>query len=240
LASLVREIEARQAAARLGAQIGHDLANFLAALRFQAELIEEADLKRTITRTTDRAFEVVKYLQDTAKRELSPPAAFDLVDFLDESVETARALCPAGVNLEAENSFELGEVRCLVDRSVLERSLLNLVKNSVEAGSSEIKINLLKGEESRRMFDRSIATFGSIGDGSFVVLVVDDNGSGIAAHEVEKLSIWGFSTKSLEGGPVRGLGFLTLTALTSLYGAEVSVQSKRNVGTAVTVRLPTM
>jgi len=238
LASLVKEIEARQAAARLGSQIGHDLANFLAAIRFHAEVIGEADLREMITRATDRAFEVVKYLQDTARRELSPPETFDLSPFLDEAADMAQALCPAGVVLANRNALGSGEAFAAVDRSMLLRAVLNLVRNSVECGATAISIILDRSEPPASASGGMLAQFGKHLNASAAFLTVADNGPGMSPNTLERLSESAFSTKSTEGGPMRGLGFLTLTALTRLYGAQVKVQTQRHVGTDITISVP--
>ncbi len=237
LASLVREIEARQAAARLGSQIGHDLANFLAAIRFHAEVIGEADLREMITRATDRAFEVVKYLQDTARLELNPPETFDLSSFLDEAADMAQALCPAGVVLANRSALGSGEACAAVDRSMLLRAVLNLVRNSVECGATAISITLDRSEPPASA-SGMLAQFGVHLDASAAFLTVADNGPGMSPDTLGRLSERAFSTKSTEGGPMRGLGFLTLTALTRLYGAQVKVRTQRHVGTDITISVP--
>lgn len=115
------------------------------------------------------------------------------------------------------------EVQCpytmiLIDSSQIEQVLINLVKNAIEAGATCIKIKV-----------------GETVDFRWLLISVEDNGSGIDAHAKENIFTPFFTTKT-EG---QGIGLAVCRQIVSNHGGGIGVEAvAEGRGTRFTVRLP--
>ena len=110
------------------------------------------------------------------------------------------------------------------NRQQLEQVFVNIILNALQslAGENEAILVTLKAEPE---WDKLLVT-------------VSDEGSGIAADHLQRLTEPFFSTKLAEGGS--GLGLFISSRIIENHGGELSFASQLGAGTTVSIRLPAM
>jgi PAS domain S-box-containing protein len=146
---------------------------------------------------------------------------------LPELLDTVRRLVAGRVEearlaLVVDAAADLPALRA--DRRALKQVLLNLLSNAVKFTPSGGEVRLLAGRR----------------PGGEIVLVVQDNGIGIAAEDIPKvLEPFGQVDSALARRHTgAGLGLTISRALIELHGGGLELDSMPGLGTAVTVRLP--
>ncbi len=139
--------------------------------------------------------------------------------------ECYQALVPAvhARQLEVAVVTEPGLPRPSVDRSQIERVVLNLLGNAIKFSRDGDRVTIrLRREDSH------------------VVLRVVDTGMGIAAAEQHRLFSRFFRSSQAVAGeiPGTGLGLPLVQSIVERHGGTVEVASVEGEGTTVTVRLP--
>jgi hypothetical protein len=99
------------------------------------------------------------------------------------------------------------------------RMFFNLVMNAVDA------------MENRRV---GVLDISMVTEGDRAVLKVSDNGSGMSAEKIEQLLT---DRESLEG-ELHSLGFVFVRRTVAEFGGELSIESKVDTGTTMTISLP--
>jgi signal transduction histidine kinase len=141
-----------------------------------------------------------------------------VADVLQLVRERARAL---EIEIDLDISPDLPLV--LIDVLKLKQVLLNLVTNAIKFSHAESHVMLC----ARR-------------DGDTIVLAVTDHGIGMDAAEVETaVSRFGqVASAWSRKHPGTGLGLPLAIGLVQLHGGTLSIDSRKGIGTTVTVRLP--
>ncbi|HVZ34164.1 MAG TPA: ATP-binding protein, partial [Polyangiaceae bacterium] len=225
------EGQARESRLTIGG-VAHDLRNLLCVISAQAELVLESvagpdsvrdDLRR-IVRASARATQLASQLVSRAYESTTEPAALAL----DVSIEAACDLSRALLGSEFELlTFLRTSASVCIDPSSFERILINLVLNARDAmpagGPIVIEASALQlpaGPESERL---------QLAPGAYVVLQVQDRGSGLTRDTREQLFRPFFTTK--EPGKGSGLGLAVVAELVQRHGGAVDVQSEPALGT---------
>ncbi|MDO8489276.1 MAG: ATP-binding protein, partial [Candidatus Omnitrophota bacterium] len=142
----------------------------------------------------------------------------------------------ANIKIVRELGKDLPKVS--VDRGKMEQVFINLLLNSVQAmpeGGSlflrtyQARLNELKG---------GIGAFGEnyFNPGEAVLAIeIEDTGMGISQEDLKKIFDPFFSTK--EPGQGTGLGLSISKNILSLHKGLIQMESKKNIGTKVTVTL---
>jgi two-component system nitrogen regulation sensor histidine kinase NtrY len=115
-----------------------------------------------------------------------------------------------------------------VDQDQMRQVLTNLVKNAIEAVSSNTD-SLHQGLVTVALTEET----SSEGE-SFAVIAVEDNGPGIPAETMDKLFTPYFTTKT--GGT--GLGLAIVHRIVVEHGGNIEVSSREPHGTCFSIRLP--
>lgn len=143
----------------------------------------------------------------------------DLAAEADSVIEYHRAHAEElGITLSRSGSGTLS-----ADRTLLRRALSNLLSNAVHASSAGGTVNVSIGQTS----------------GPACITVTDD-GSGIAEEDLPRVferfhRSQDARTRRPEGS---GLGLAIVRSIVELHGGSVSIESRRGVGTTVTLLLP--
>ena len=214
---------------RLAAGVSHDLRNPLGALFLQVDLLTEELNQPSATSATDIAHALAEIktqlarvddlIQDylalvrVAAIQQTPGDLGRLVRQLAQ--EMAPALAAHGITLRLEALAQLGLVA--LHAHTLQRALLNLVQNAIEAMPHGGTLTL----RGRRQ-------------GATVHLDVGDTGVGIRPEQTTQIFEPLHTTKP--GGT--GLGLYIVQEVVAAHGGQVTVQSVVGQGSTFTITLP--
>lgn len=203
------------------AGIAHEVRNPLGGIELFGGLLREdleGDPRRKhvdkILRELGVLAQVVNDFLDYARQEPHETVSTDVGELLYEVAGLAEADAEkAKVTLTVSNAVE-NSVR--LHRPSVQRALLNLVRNAIQAAESAVSI---------------AATF----EAHRLRLSVDDDGSGVPANKEEEIFKPFFTTKQKGSG--LGLALVRKTALA--HGGETRVETSSMGGARFTVDVPT-
>lgn len=210
--------------------IAHDFNNLLTAIVGNVDMIRQ--------RTTDeRLKRLAAYAHEAANRAsrltgqllaFSRTQRLDLKSInVDELVEGMNDLVrrSIGPSIDVEMQLGCGPQHALADANQLELAILNLIINARDAMGERGKLSITT---SVRMGDNGID--------SFAVVRVQDTGSGIAPHLLNKVFEPFFTTKPVGKGT--GLGLSQVYGIAEQSGGTAKISSVLGEGTAVEIWLP--
>ena len=150
------------------------------------------------------------------------PEPTDLEQLLKETLEPYRQAPPPGVSVEIEASHSLPTIT--LDRRIIQRAIINLVENSLNALSS-------KNGDGRVL----VTLRPSHSDGhDWVEMEISDTGVGIDAETLARIFEPYFSTRAAG----TGLGLAIVHKAVEEHGGDISVESEIGKGTRVLIKLP--
>jgi PAS domain S-box-containing protein len=214
---------------RLAAGVSHDLRNPLGAISLHVEVLEEelrepsaasateiasalAEVKTQLVRVEDLIQDYLSLVRVAAIQQ----APGDLRRLVTElAQEMAPALAAHDITLQLEALAQLGQVA--LHNHTLQRALLNLVRNAIEAMPHGGTLTL----RGRRQ-------------GTTVSLEVEDTGVGIPPEQTTQIFEPLYTTKP--GGT--GLGLYIVQEVVAAHGGQVAVQSVVGQGSTFTITLP--
>jgi signal transduction histidine kinase len=221
----LQQAQRMESIGQLAGGIAHDFNNLLAAIAATAELVlTEVDDPATtadveaILDATQRGSGLTKQLLSFSRKGLSRREEVEvdavvagMADLLGRTI---------GEHIHLRVSPGAPGAHVLGDRAELEQVLLNLVVNARDAAAG----SGLRIEVRTDVVDRH------------VVLVVSDNGVGMAPEVVDRAFEPFFSTKSPERGT--GLGLSIVYGIATRMGGSASIRSTPGRGTEARVALP--
>ncbi len=228
LAAQLEEAQRLEALGRLAGGVAHDVNNLLTAFIGSAELAEallhrdpeaaEREL-RNIRTAAERGAGLTAQLLDFARRRTEEPREIDLSRAVEATAQLLPRLLPATVRLELALTREPAGVR--LDPSSLERLLLNLCVNSIDAmpdgGTFTISVEAPAGSE--RVF-----------------LDVRDTGTGILPEDMPFIFEPFFTRKPRGKGT--GLGLASVYGIVRQSDGEIVAESKPGEGTTFRLSWP--
>ncbi len=209
--------------------LSHELRSPLAVMRTTVEALEDelpADVApmmnrqvERITRLTDELYELASI--EAGEVELSPDEQ-PVVGVVRQVV--ADFLAAASAN-KIELTYKVPEeLRCTFDGRALARVLSNLVDNAIKYNRPDgwVKITAREAE-------------------SAVLFEVADSGVGIPAAELGAVMqrFYRIDRARTPGGSGLGLGLAIVKHMVQQMGGNLTLDSREDVGTRVTVRIPT-
>lgn len=213
---------------QLAAGIAHEVRNPLTAvsntLQALAGKLPESDPARGLVEDSlGQVGKVTRIVQETL--DVARPAHLQLNwmevnAVLERAVKSVLRGVPEGA-IRVERALSPQPLVARIDETVLEQSLSNLLRNSVEAmgGAGAIRLEtrarLMRGREE-------------------VVVSISDSGPGIPAHILERLFQPFYTTK--EDGT--GLGLVLTRKFARAHGGELEVSGGAGGGTTVRLTLP--
>lgn len=221
----------------MAAGIAHEVRNPLGSIRLYARLLDEDLRDRPPERETvgkiDRAAKGLALIVDDLltfarefkiKREAAPAA-----ELLAAAVEVCREDRVPGlesVRIVQRRTAEAPEGQILVDvdRGLLVRALVNVVRNAVEA--------MVESGSARRELELDVAV--RDGDPRSCVMTIDDTGPGVPEDVIARMFNPFFTTR--ETGT--GLGLAIVHRIVEGHGGQVSVRESALGGARIEVRLP--
>jgi signal transduction histidine kinase len=216
--------------------VSHELRTPLTSISGYLELLRDAEpgelseaqerMLEVIGRNTRRLRELVEDILTLSRIESgsynSDLVALDFAQLIERAVTTiAPAADKAAVGLHCDVR---GPLPLLGDGVQLDRVLANLIGNAVKftpaEGTVTVRAERLQGH---------------------TVLEVADTGMGIPRDEQQALFVRFFrATNAIrQAVPGTGLGLAIVRKIVDNHGGSIAVDSTENVGTTITVRLPT-
>lgn len=160
---------------------------------------DDADIKPVISGCSDSCRQLGDFVKSYAEVAKLPELKLedvDLTDFAGENLPFLRSMCPPGIEIEMVSDG--GEACVQADPMLLQRVVINIVKNSIESIGRRGKIELnIKGRTLR----------------------VIDTGKGIRPEDIKNIFRPFYSTKH----PDRGLGLMLVSEILRRHDADFSL-----------------
>lgn len=209
---------------RLSTSIVHDLRNPLAAIYGGSELLVDGDLTvpqvqrlaSNIYRASKRVQELLQELVDVTRGRVQEPEVCGVGDLVEAAMEISRpAARGQGVTMEFEMK---GALEVPAERSRLERVLVNLIGNALDAMPQGGRIRI-----------HADAVEGS------AIIRVEDTGPGISTEIAGRL-FQPFVTAGKKAG--LGLGLALSRQTVRDHGGDLWVEAGQPSGACFVIRLP--
>ena len=235
----LRHADRLKTVGRLASGIAHELGTPLNVVSGRASLIGSGKLNAeevsasvdVIKRETDRMASLIQRLLDFARRRESQRVTADVVPIVRQTIELLDSMAQnhkVQLSLTGEQPSP-----ARVDVSQLQQVLTNLIVNAIQAmplgGTVHISVAETNADPPVQYRHRLP---------KFVAISVRDEGSGIAAEDIEHIFEPFFTTKDVGEGT--GLGLSIVHRIVDEHGGWIDVRSKPNEGSCFDVFLPSV
>jgi two-component system, cell cycle sensor histidine kinase and response regulator CckA len=230
------------AVGQLSAGLAHELNSHLSAILGFAELIQlkpglteamRADLAH-IQNAGKKAARLIKQLIDFSKKSPHKSENVDLRDSCSHFLEKLADLLPQSIALESQIAKE--PLIYKTDPQQIQQLLENLSRNAIEAMPEGGRLSLsLEMENMEKALDCVICQ--QPFRGKFIKLSVRDTGKGIPADASSRIFEPFYTSKPIGQGS--GLGLSQVYGIVSHHNGHITLESKINKGTTITIWLPT-
>jgi PAS domain S-box-containing protein len=235
-----RQAQKMEAVGRLAGGVAHDFNNLLMVIKGHTELLlnavpspEQVTRKvEQIERAADRASTLTRQLLAFSRMQLLQPRVMNLNFIVEDMGKLLPRLIGEDIELVIRIAANLGAIRA--DASQMEQVIMNLAVNARDAmpGGGRLLI-----ETSNEELDGAYgAVHPPIQKGSYVLLAVSDNGTGMDAETQAHIFEPFFTTK--EQGKGTGLGLATVYGVVKQSGGFIWVYSELGKGTCFKIYLP--
>jgi two-component system sensor histidine kinase PilS (NtrC family) len=223
----VRRKDRLAAVGRVAAGLAHEIRNPLGAMRGAIQVLEsktekdtaQSNLMDIILRESDRLNQIITNFLKYARPQNSNFADVDIKEAIEDTITLVRHSPDVRDNHILETDLPNKPTIISADISQLKQIFWNLSRNAIQAmpegGGLTIKLRRLQNNRVRVVFS--------------------DNGVGMPREQVEQL-FEPFS-KSTTGGT--GLGLSIVYQIIRDHNGTINISSKENVGTNITIELPT-
>jgi signal transduction histidine kinase/CheY-like chemotaxis protein len=233
----LRQSQKMEAVGQLTGGIAHDFNNLLTVILGNAEMLTDDPtdaalaygLSRQILNAAERGADLIQKLLAFGRRQSLKPERLKLSSAVDKMVPLLHRTM--GEHIELKTDLHEGSLAALIDQTLLESAILNLVVNARDAMPRQGTLTIRTGERLAGPAE------GALPMGQPVVYVtVSDTGAGIAPDVLPRVFEPFFTTK--EVGKGSGLGLSMVYGFAEQTGGHVSIASQEGVGTSVTIVLP--
>ncbi|MBW3658398.1 MAG: PAS domain S-box protein [Actinobacteria bacterium] len=238
----LRELQKAESLATLAGGVAHDFNNLLVSVQswagMAAEDVSDSEMVTTalehIQRASRRAAELARSMLAYAGRgtfELEPT---DLNDVVREMSGLLKAAISRKTEVVIEPTRPLPTV--LVDATQVRQVVMNLVTNAAEAiGDRPGSIHLRTSSVELPAVHEDASDGDSLPPGAYVVIEVEDTGSGMDGSTMSRIFDPFFTTKFTG----RGLGLAASSGIVRAHGGAIRVESRPGEGSVFRVFLPT-
>jgi len=226
--------ERLSALGQLTATVSHELRNPLGVIRSSAYYVREkskaADekVKKHLNRIEEQVElcdTIVSDLLEYTRGRRSEISETDVNSWLGSLLETMQGV--EGISILRSLSDDVP--RILIDPHKMGRAVGNLLSNSLQA----VRERAEKERKSEHPYRPEVRLRTLAGDGSLLI-VVEDNGAGMVEETAAKAFEPLFTTRARG----TGLGLAIVKKIVEEHGGSVSLRSKLDVGTVVTIEIP--
>jgi two-component system NtrC family sensor kinase len=229
-ATRLLQSEKQASVGKLAAGVAHEVNNPLTAvLTFTHLILRRDDLPDDVLKDleivktqTERVRKIVKSLLDFSRQSVLDPRPTDINILIEDTVGLMKnQALMKDVNLSFEGADNLPILT--LDRNQCQSILINMIINALDATPSggDIEIQTMLGENEGK---------------SGIEIKIADNGTGIAADDIDQLFDPFFTTKGIGKGT--GLGLAVTAGIIERHGGTINVWSKAGEGTIFTIWMP--
>src|SRR5579872_2533821 len=219
--------------------IAHDFNNLLVGILGNASLLAELAPERDraianeIVLAAERAADLTKQMLAYSGKGHFVLEVLDLNGLIQENLTLLRSSIARNVKVE----LELGCGACLIeaDRGQIQQVVMNILINASEAiGDKPGEIIIRTGITHRRDSRFSTQTQSTVPRGSYAMVQIQDNGTGMSP-ETRKRIFDPFFTTKFTG---RGLGLAAVLGIVRGHRGDIEVESRPGAGTTFRILLP--
>ncbi|PRD41568.1 hybrid sensor histidine kinase/response regulator [Phyllobacterium phragmitis] len=229
-----------QAVGQLAGGIAHDFNNVLTAIIMSSDLLlsnhRASDPSfldiMNIKQNANRAASLVRQLLAFSRRQTLRPEVLDLTDVLADLRMLLARLVGNDIQLKIDHGRDLWPVRA--DLGQFEQVAVNLAVNARDAMPGDGTITI----RTRNLPQAEAATFSyrELISADYVLVEIEDSGTGIAPDVLEKIFEPFFTTK--EVGKGTGLGLSMVYGIIKQTGGFIYCDSELGKGTTFRIFLP--
>jgi two-component system cell cycle sensor histidine kinase/response regulator CckA len=236
----LRGAQRMEAVGRLAGGIAHDFNNILTVINGYCELmLQQQELIQAggheleqIKKAGNRAAALIGQLLAFSRKQIVKPKIVNLNTVVKDLESMLRRLIGENIQFETNLAPELGNIK--IDPAQLEQVIMNLVVNAKDAMPAG---GILTIETSNSLVDENYARrHAPQKAGSYIMLLVKDNGIGMEQELITHIFEPFFTTK--EKGKGTGLGLSTLYGIVKQSDGFVWVESSPQQGAAFRIYFP--
>jgi PAS domain S-box-containing protein len=228
-----------EAVGQLTGGIAHDFNNILAVIIGNVELLRAylpkdkyaGEIIDAVLRAALHGRDLTSHLLAFSRRRLLNPQPVDVNTLVSNSVKLLGRTLGANIHLSADVHAEPGVA--FVDPAALEAAVLNIALNARDAMPAGGTLTF--STSSLTVSDARAAEF-DLQPGSYLLLAIADNGTGMPSEVAARVFEPFFTTKT--GGAGTGLGLSMVYGFAKQSGGSVTIDSESDRGTTVTMYLP--
>ena len=229
-----------QAIGQLAGGVAHDFNNLLTAISGHCDLLllrhdqgdpEYSDLTQ-INQNANRAAGLVGQLLAFSRKQTLSPERLELRDVLSDLTLLLNRLVGEKVALELRQNPVLPNIRA--DKRQLEQVMMNLVVNARDAMPNGGTILIETDEQT--LDEQMPVGRATVPAGTYVIVRVRDEGSGIPSDKIDKVFEPFYTTKRTGEGT--GLGLSTVYGIVKQTGGFIFVDSVPGKGSVFTLMFP--
>ena len=229
-----------QAIGQLAGGVAHDFNNILTAIIGYCDLMmlrhqpgdSDYDDIQQIKNNSNRAASLTRQLLAFSRQQTLRPQVLQLPDVVAEVSILLKRLLGETVRLEVHHGRAMGAVRA--DPGQLEQVIINLGVNARDAMPDGGVVHLT----TKAVTQTDVRAMGSeiLPIGDYILLSVEDSGTGISKENIGKIFEPFFTTK--EVGKGTGLGLSTVYGIVKQSGGFIFAESEAGQGTKFDIYLP--
>ncbi|MGE5177914.1 MAG: ATP-binding protein [Bacteroidota bacterium] len=216
--------------------VAHEIRNPLTPIQFALQRLQdearrgEGPRSEVVAESADSILREVRSLQEfvtafsaVAQLPEPKPAPCDLSALVEDVARLYRGSSPVEFRVEVERPVPLA----WADSGQIQRVLVNLIKNAIEAMGPEGAVTL-------RVRRDGAADASAPAAAPCVILEVEDTGPGMDPATLERAAHPGFTTKSSGSG----LGLTLVQRIVEQHGGRFELDSSPGVGTRAVIVIP--
>ncbi|SLM32471.1 putative Histidine kinase [Desulfamplus magnetovallimortis] len=229
----------------LAGGVAHDLNNILSAIVGFPDLlmmeIEEDHPMRpyllAIKNSGNRAAEIIQDLLTLSRRGVSNREVINLNDVVTDFFNTPefKTILSFHPNTTVNKKLQKNLPLVMGSQHHLEKTLMNLISNAAEAQSD--KNGIITVSTSHCHVKKTIQSYCRVPKGEYVLLGVEDQGTGISSEDLERI-FEPFFTKKKMGRSGTGLGMAVVWGTVQDHEGYIDVKSILDEGTQFTLYFP--
>lgn len=229
-----------QAVGQLAGSIAHDFNNLLTVMIGFCDILLEQhgptdpgfNEAMQIKQNANRAAELVKQLLAFSRKQVMNLSSNCVNEIIVELASLLHRLIGEEVKLDIDCRRHISNA--LTDKNQLEQVIINLAVNARDAMNRVGNLSIrTKESEIDKKFDENKYhapnNFEKVKPGKYVVIEIEDTGTGIPAEIIDNIFDPFFSTK--DPGAGTGLGLATVYGIVKQIGGHIRFQTEKDKGT---------